>query len=46
MGRDMRYVVVIAGLMFFFIWDGMYNEGRYLDRTVRLVAGVVNSVAM
>lgn len=40
----MRYVIIIAALMFFFIWDGMYNNGRYLDQTVRTINNVVNSV--
>jgi hypothetical protein len=40
----MRYVVVIAAVAFFLIWDGLYNQGRYLDTTVRVVSRVVRSV--
>ncbi|MCV3209486.1 hypothetical protein OHD62_16725 [Mesorhizobium sp. YC-39] len=38
----MRYVIVIAAVTFFLIWDGLYNQGRYLDYTVREIARVVN----
>lgn len=31
----MRYVIVIVALAFFLIWDGLYNQGRYLDAGVR-----------
>ena len=31
----MRYVIVIAAIAFFLIWDGLYNQGRYLDTSVR-----------
>ncbi|WP_352728787.1 hypothetical protein [Mesorhizobium sp. M0460] len=37
----MRYVIVIAAIAFFLIWDGMYNQGRYLDTTVRELSHVV-----
>ncbi|MFD2057273.1 hypothetical protein ACFSQT_30580 [Mesorhizobium calcicola] len=40
----MRYVIVIAAITFFLIWDGLYNQGRYLDTTVRAVSHVVRSV--
>ena len=40
----MRYVVVIAAITFFLIWDGLYTQGRYLDSTVRGVSHVVRSV--
>jgi hypothetical protein len=40
----MRYVVVIAAIAFFLIWDGLYNQGRYLDTTVREVSRVMRSV--
>lgn len=40
----MRYVIVIAAVTFFLIWDGLYNQGRYLDRTVREITRVVNYV--
>ncbi|ESY62784.1 MULTISPECIES: hypothetical protein [Mesorhizobium] len=31
----MRYVIVIAAIAFFLIWDGLYNQGHYLDLSVR-----------
>ncbi|ESZ24939.1 MULTISPECIES: hypothetical protein [unclassified Mesorhizobium] len=37
----MRYVIVIAAIAFFLIWDGMYNQGRYLDTTVRELSRIV-----
>jgi len=40
----MRYVIVIAAIAFFLIWDGLYNQGRYLDTTVRSVSHVVRSI--
>jgi hypothetical protein len=40
----MRYVVVIAAVAFFLIWDGLYNQGRYLDMTVRNATHVVQYV--
>ncbi|RUY03270.1 hypothetical protein EN947_07945 [Mesorhizobium sp. M7A.F.Ca.US.003.02.2.1] len=40
----MRYVIVIAAIAFFLIWDGMYNQGRYLDTTVRELSHVVRYV--
>jgi hypothetical protein len=40
----MRYVIVIAAVTFFLIWDGLYNQGRYLDTAVRGVTHVVRSV--
>lgn len=33
----MRYTIVIAALMFFLIWDGIYNQGLYLDHGIRLI---------
>ena len=40
----MRYVIVITAIAFFLIWDGLYNQGRYLDTTVREVSRVVRYV--
>jgi hypothetical protein len=37
----MRYVIVIAAIAFLLIWDGMYNQGRYLDTTVRELSRIV-----
>lgn len=41
----MRYVIVIAAVTFFLIWDGLYNHGRYLDMTVREMSRIVRIVA-
>lgn len=40
----MRYVIVIAAIAFFLIWDGLYNQGRYLDVAVREVSHAVRYV--
>lgn len=40
----MRYVIVISAIAFFLIWDGLYNQGRYLDTAVRDVTRVVQYV--
>ena len=40
----MRYVIIISAVAFFLIWDGLYNQGRYLDTTVRQVSHVVRYV--
>lgn len=40
----MRYVIVIAAIAFFIIWDGLYNEGRYLDYSVREMRTVIHYV--
>ncbi|MER9253441.1 hypothetical protein NKI59_16775 [Mesorhizobium sp. M0598] len=40
----MRYVIIITAVTFFLIWDGIYNQGRYLDRTIREVTRVVHYV--
>ncbi len=42
----MRYTIVIVGLMIFFIWDGMYNSGNYLDHTVRFLRGLLAMVGL
>jgi len=31
----MRYVIVIVAFAFFLIWDGPYNQGRYMDAGVK-----------
>jgi hypothetical protein len=31
----MRYVIGVCFVTGFLIWDGGYNEGRYLDSAVR-----------
>ncbi len=40
----MRYVIVIVAIAFFIIWDGLYNQGVYLDRFFRLLVSVMRSV--
>ncbi|WP_263490148.1 MULTISPECIES: hypothetical protein [unclassified Mesorhizobium] len=40
----MRYVIVIAAIAFFLIWDGLYNHGHYLDVTVRETSRIVRLV--
>jgi hypothetical protein len=40
----MRYVIIIACIAFFVIWDGLYNGGRYLDTAVREAKSVVRYV--
>jgi hypothetical protein len=40
----MRYVIVICAITFFLIWDGLYNQGRYLDSTVREMSRIVRYV--
>jgi hypothetical protein len=42
----MRYTIVIVGLMFFFIWDGMYNHGIYLDHTVRFLRNLTTMIGL
>jgi hypothetical protein len=40
----MRYVIVICTVTFFLIWDGLYNQGRYLDTTVREITRIVRYI--
>lgn len=40
----MRYVIVIAAIAFFLIWDGLYNQGHYLDVTVKEMSRIVRTV--
>jgi len=40
----MRYVIVIAAITFFLLWDGLYNHGHYLDVTVREMSRIVRYV--
>lgn len=40
----MRYVIAIIAVTFFIIWDGLYNQGHYLDATVREVKHLVSYV--
>jgi hypothetical protein len=41
----MRYVIVICAVTFFLIWDGLYNQGRYLDTTVREITRIVRYIS-
>ena len=40
----MRYVIVICAVTFFLLWDGFYNQGRYLDTTVREMSRIVRYI--
>jgi hypothetical protein len=40
----MRYVIVICAITFFLLWDGLYNQGRYLDTTVREMSRIVRYI--
>ncbi|MGX9573944.1 hypothetical protein [Mesorhizobium sp. f-mel] len=40
----MRYVIVICAVTFFLIWDGLYNQGRYLDTTVGEITRIVRYI--
>jgi hypothetical protein len=40
----MRYVIVICAVTFFLIWDGLYNQGSYLDTTVREITRIVRYI--
>ena len=40
----MRYVIVIAAIDFFIIWDGLYNEARYTNQGVRELRHIVRYV--
>lgn len=36
----MRNVILASGTMFFFLWDGIFNNGQYLDATIRTIRGL------
>ena len=38
----MRLVIFIAAIAFFLIWDGLYNEGRYMDAGTK---GIQHAIA-
>jgi hypothetical protein len=40
----MRYVIIIVSVALLVIWDGLYNDGQYLDFSVRSVKNVVRMV--
>lgn len=42
----MRYTIVIVGTMIFLILDGMYNNGIYLDHTVRALRNFLTMVGL
>jgi hypothetical protein len=42
----MRYVIVIVAIAFFLIWDGIYNQGIYLDHFFRLLNGLMRSAGL
>ena len=38
----MRYVIIVASIAFFLLWDGLNNDGRYLNMAVREVGRLVD----
>lgn len=40
----MRYVIVIASVTFFFLWDTLYNNGNAIGSTVKEVKRVVRLI--
>ena len=42
----MRNVAVLAFLMFFFLWDGLFNRGQYLDHTIRFIRWIFSFVGL
>jgi len=40
----MRYVLVIAAIAFFLIWDGLYNQGQYLDFGMRELRAAIQYI--
>ncbi len=42
----MRYVIVIVAIAFFVIWDGLYNQGIYLDQFVALIAAMLRAIGL
>lgn len=41
----MRYVIVIVGITLLLMWDGFFNNGQYIDATVRGLSHLVKLVA-
>jgi hypothetical protein len=41
-----RYVIVIIAIAFFIIWDGLYNQGIYLDQFIRMLVGLMHAVGL
>jgi hypothetical protein len=42
----MRYVIVIAAVGFFVIWDGLYNGGQFTDMGLREIRGLFRMVGV
>lgn len=42
----MRYVIVISAIAAFLIWDGLKNEGRYLDKGMREFIHLTHKVGL
>jgi hypothetical protein len=37
----MRYVIFFAAIGFFLAWDIVYNQGQYIDHSVRTITQMV-----
>lgn len=42
----MRYVIVIVAIAFFIIWDGLYNQGVYLDQFIKMIVQLLSMVGL
>ena len=42
----MRYVIVIVAIAFFIIWDGLYNQGIYLDYFRRFIGNMLRAIGL
>jgi hypothetical protein len=40
----MRYVLVFAAIGFFLAWDIVYNQGQYIDYSIRSLTHLVRYV--
>ena len=44
--KAVRYVIVIIAIAFFIIWDGLYNQGIYLDQFIRMLVDLMHAVGL
>jgi hypothetical protein len=42
----MRYVIVIVAIAFFIIWDGLYNQGIYLDYFFLFIVNMLRAIGL
>ena len=42
----MRYVIVIVAIAFFIIWDGLYNQGIYLDYFILFIVNMLLAIGL